>query len=375
MIALRCNNKFPELHYQYMYNLTIPPLHFSNPKIIHSFKTALACLIGYFLVRWTPLPQSQWIVITILVVMSAQPSVGSLFVKAKMRFWGTVFGALASAIIILLCHNNYLGLAVAIFIFTAVFSYIASIPGDVSYVGTLGSVTVIIIILSENPTLTIAGQRFIEIFLGIAISFLVSQFVFPIRSHNMFLKSLGSTLLDLHEYFEHCFETNAAELDADLIDMNDKILVTFSQQRRFIQETGLELGKLRKDKTVFQTILHTEGKIYQAINTIYHGFHANLESKALIQSLTGFNRFKQEMSLFLLQLSQAVRSGAVKEIRFLIAESADFMENDFRKITSTIEYSHIEGVHTFLFGVKFLLKELKSFTGTISKIHYSRFSR
>src|SRR5262245_30678746 len=103
-------------------------IDFSSPRIINSFKTALACLIGYGLVLWTPLPQSQWIVITILVVMSAQTSIGSLFIKAKMRFWGTVCGAVVSVGIILLCDNHPPSLAAAIFISTLIFAYVAGIP-------------------------------------------------------------------------------------------------------------------------------------------------------------------------------------------------------------------------------------------------------
>ena len=48
---------------------------------------------------------------TTLVVMSAQTTIGSLFIKAKMRFLGTVCGTAASMAIIFLCGNSPVALS------------------------------------------------------------------------------------------------------------------------------------------------------------------------------------------------------------------------------------------------------------------------
>lgn len=342
---------------------------FSPPKVIHGFKTALACLIGYMLVLITHWPQAQWIVITILVVMSAQPNVGSLFIKAKMRFWGTVFGALAAIITVILCHNPA-ELAIALFVFTLIFSYVACNPGDISYVGTLGSVTLVIIILGPHANLSAAGERFIEIIVGIILSVLVSQFVFPIRSHTVFLKNLGSTLAYFYEYFENCFQKNVPDINDHLLDMNEKMLVTFSQQRRLILETGLELGKSRKDKIIFQEILNAERRVYRAINLMYYGFHAAPESMQIIESLPGFENFKRDISHFLMQLTTAVEKRSIQEIDFLVEKLADILEDDFKDIRLTQEFRHVAGVYTFLFGAKFLAQGLKNLTLNLGKIKF-----
>ncbi len=345
------------------------------PKLINSFKTALACLIGYALYLWTPLPEAQWILITIVVVMSAQTSIGSLFIKAKMRFWGTVCGTVAAVIIILVCGNHHLALAIALFIIFMIFTYIASTPGDISYVGTLGSVTVAIIILNPYISMTIAGERFVEILLGISISFLVSYLVFPIRSHTMFIKSLISTLNYISEHFEQSFEEPKLEVEETLLDVNEKVLGIFAQQRRLIHETGLELGKSRKDKFIFQRVLNSERRIYRAINLMYYSLHAAPISRNMIQSLSGFDRLKQEVTQFLNQLSNAVKSGSTKEVDFLLTGLIDYIENDFKKIMHTQEYLHVSYAHTFLFGTKFLLKELKVLTETVGEINYLRISK
>lgn len=340
----------------------------TSPKVINSFKTALACLLGYLIVIWTPLPESQWIVITIIVVMSAQTSIGSLFIKAKMRFWGTTCGALAALAIILICANHQLGIAISLFLVTLFFTYIAGTPGDVSYVGTLGSVTVVIIILNPNANLAVVGHRFIEIVLGIVLSFLVSNFIFPIRSHTIFLTNLYNTLFYLHEYFNSCFKEPPTDTQESYIDLNEKILGIFAQQRRLIQETGLEFGKKRKDKSIFQQVMNAERRVYRAINLIYYSLHASPSTRELIQSLQAFATFKQEISQFLLHLSEAVKSKRAKELDFLMGDSTDLMEHDFQKIMPSKDYLHISNVNTFLFAAKFLTAELKALTVAISRI-------
>jgi uncharacterized membrane protein YgaE (UPF0421/DUF939 family) len=346
-------------------------IDFNSSKVIHSFKTALACLIGYVLVLTTKLPEAQWIVITILVVMSAQPSIGSLYIKAKMRFWGTVLGAITAAITVLLFHDNHVELAFALFVVTLFFAYIAATPGDINYIGTLGAVTVVIIILFPGATLATAGERFIEIVLGIIISFLVSRFVFPIRSHTFFLKNLINTLSYMHEYLDFCLQPSSPAINERLFDMSEKMLTIFAQQRRLIHETGLEWGKLRKDKIIFKQAFSAERKIYRAINLMHYSFHADSESKRTIESLDGFTELKSELNQFLPQIAEKIKDGAVQDIRIPEQKLAERMENDLKKTITQHQYPNVAPVYTFLFALKFFLKELKILIDSVSKIKFS----
>lgn len=341
---------------------------FSSPKTINSFKTALACVLGYLVMIWTPLPQSQWIVITIMVVMSAQTSIGSMFIKAKMRFWGTACGALASLGILLICGTNPVGIGISLFIIVLFFTYIAGTPGDISYVGTLGSVTVAIIILNPNANLLVVGERFIEIVLGILISFLVSHFVLPVRSHSIFLTNLTNTLIYLGEYFESCFVQPIPDPNSSVYDLNEKILGIYAQQRRLIHETGLEFGKTRLDQSNFQHIMNLERKVYRAVNLIYYSSHATLQTHKFIQSLEGFEEFKTEVKQFLMLLAEKVKTKD-KDLDFDIKDYGAVLEQNFKKITSVSDYQHLSNVNTFLFSVRFLMRELKQLQLAISKIN------
>lgn len=311
-------------------------------KVINGFKTALACLIGYALFLYTPLPQPQWITITILVVMSAQTSIGSLYIKAKMRFWGTIAGTLASVLIILLCHNNHIALAIALFIAFFGFTYVASTLGDISYMGALGSITVAMIILNPQVSLILAGERFIEIGLGIIISFLVSYFIFPIRSHTLFIDNLVATL----HYLKGQFESKD-----DLIDVDEKILSFFNHQRRLILETGLEWGRSRHDKAIFQKILNCERRIYRGINLIHHSLNTN----------RGLESFKQEIIDCFTQL-----------IRSLKDTSITTHECIFKDFPNHLGPDAVSNIHVFLFGANLLTHELKNLNQLITQISYLR---
>jgi uncharacterized membrane protein YccC len=354
----------------------IPPfwksINFRSPKTINSFRTALACLIGYLFVIFSHLPQSQWIVITIIVVMSAQISIGSLFIKAKMRFWGTVWGALVSVIIILVCGNNPVLIGIAFFLTILCFTYLAGNPGDIGLVGTLGSVTVAIILLAETTNLTIAAKRFIVILIGILLATLISYFVFPIRSHSIFLSNLYNTLSYFQKYFENIFKGSDKDIET-FLDLDENITKIFIQQRRLIHETGLELGKTRTDQMAFQQVIQAERRIYRAMNLIYYSLNDTETGSELIKSLQQIENFKQEISKFLLRLAETIKFKNNDKLDFSIDETITSMENDFKNILYKSEYPSIFDVTTFLFAAKFLEKELKSLEEAISKIRYLKY--
>ncbi|MBS0358242.1 MAG: FUSC family protein, partial [Proteobacteria bacterium] len=61
-------------------------------RLINGIKAAVAILIGIIIIRAIDVEQSQWILISITVVMATQISVGGALQKAKARFIGTCAG-------------------------------------------------------------------------------------------------------------------------------------------------------------------------------------------------------------------------------------------------------------------------------------------
>src|SRR4051812_20245760 len=71
-------------------------------RLIHSLKTALACILGYLLFEKLHFDNEQWVIITIIVVMCAQLNVGSVLQKSYMRFLGTLIGAVIATLTLVL---------------------------------------------------------------------------------------------------------------------------------------------------------------------------------------------------------------------------------------------------------------------------------
>ncbi|MBS0350145.1 MAG: FUSC family protein [Proteobacteria bacterium] len=343
--------------------------YFSLPRVINCFKTALACVVGYLIYLFTPLPQAQWIIITVLVVMSAQTTVGGIFIKAQMRLLGTIFGAAVAILIIFLCKNQNTELIIGIGLFVSImsFTYIASRAGDISYVGTLGSVTVAIILLNKEISLSMAGERFFEIVFGILLSFLVSYFVFPIRSHNLFINNLADTINHLRDYFERCFH-QSMKTHSSFFDEDEKILGIFVQQKRLIYETGLEFGKARTDKTVFKRIFNIERRIYRAINMILYSIRGIEETVAD----TYFENFQKNISGCFSDLSALVKSGMIKssDIEMKLAALEQAVLEKMQQLDLKDEYQY-----SLIFSLKFLINELKNLNSTIPQIKYGSFSK
>lgn len=139
-----------------------------------------------------------WIVITILVVMSTQPNLGGALDKAIMRFLGTLIGAIVATVIVASIDNNIIQVLLSVpFIFLAVYFAGAS---KYSYAGTLAGITLIIIVLNQQPGVQVAIYRAVEISLGIIISLIVNRFIFPIRAETRLKESFAKTISQIHDF-------------------------------------------------------------------------------------------------------------------------------------------------------------------------------
>ncbi len=342
---------------------------FASPRVINSLKTAIACVLGYLLVLWSPLPQSQWIVITIIVVMGAQTSLGSLVIKSYMRFWGTLFGALFSTAVYLLVGTDPLGTAIALFFVVLVLAYIATNPGDISYAGTLGAVTVAIILLNPKVNFQIISARFIEIIVGIIIALLTSKLIFPIYSHRLLLRNVANNLQNLQWHFQRSIKMDPNELTAELDGLDTKIVSSFSTQRKLIREVGFESSKYRRHQQVFNDILQAEIKLYRANNLMFLSSHVSPHSVLTIAELAGLEKFKQGASQALTLLADALRSGKEQQAELMVAGLIEDMEHEFKKVINQKQFEHIAYVNAFLFGVRMLMDELFKLGELIGQIY------
>jgi hypothetical protein len=183
-------------------------------RLLHGFKTAIACLIGLALEKYFKWPMGQWVPITIIVVMSAQLHFGAALKKAYMRFLGTIAGLTTTVVTLLLFGNNMTVVFIVVFCSCLIFTYIAGSHGDINYAGTLGGVTVVLTLTGADANVNMAIMRGSYIVLGIVIAILVSRFVFPLHAREKLRYSVAATLRNLRQLYFKAIQVEPGRAEA-----------------------------------------------------------------------------------------------------------------------------------------------------------------
>src|SRR5437588_5452903 len=95
-----------------------------SERLIHSIKTAIACVLGIALTKWIGFSTGQWVVLTIIVLMCAQIYVGSVIQKSYWRFLGTLVGTVIAILALISLGTTNLSIGVTVAISSFLFSYI-----------------------------------------------------------------------------------------------------------------------------------------------------------------------------------------------------------------------------------------------------------
>ena len=262
-------------------------------RLIHSFKTAIACIIGFLLSKLIGFPADQWIVITIIVVMCAQLYVGSVVQKAYLRFVGTLVGCLFAVIALTTAGDTSLTVALTLSLSSFIFSYLATSQENLMYACTLGAVTTAIIMLTQKPTVLFAGQRFLEISIGILIAAVISQFVLPIHARTHLRRTQARTLTQLRDYFVACMVTHQVDVEKLYYQEYDETIVkTLSKQRQLAKEAARErLGAATFNPRHFMQTLQCEKEILRSIDFMHHALSQHLHPLFLkMASISDFNQ-------------------------------------------------------------------------------------
>jgi uncharacterized membrane protein YccC len=150
-------------------------------NILHTFKLIVALIIGAIVLKIYHEPHDVWIIITIVIIMTAHQSLAIQINKASTRIIGTIAGAGLAIVVILLQPPFWLNLII-LAIVTAAFSavYYKKIISDYAFI--LGLITYGMVALNPQATWLLGVERAVEIIVGIIIALLVSAILFPIDS-------------------------------------------------------------------------------------------------------------------------------------------------------------------------------------------------
>ncbi|VVC76752.1 Inner membrane protein YeeA [Aquicella siphonis] len=263
-------------------------------RLIHSTKTAIACVIGIFLFNLIGIPAAQWIVITVIVVMCAQIYVGSVMQKSYLRFLGTLIGCLFAAFTLTVAGSSKLAIMVTVTLSSFVFSYIATGRENLTYTGTLGAVTTAIIMLNVQPTLFVATQRFLEISAGILIAAIVSQFILPIHASTHLRRAQAKTLEQLRDYYiRSMINHQPGEQDQDYQELDENIVKSLLKQRQLAKESRSEPLGSDFDPTHFMQSLYCEREMPRAITFMHNAISHVKKAAVIFHQMPGSHQFNE----------------------------------------------------------------------------------
>jgi len=213
---------------------------------IHTFKYLLAFLIGYVVIQFIPSGKSQWVLITIAVVMGSQAVIGLQVNKAIMRILGTLVGAVLGGITLFLPHDHLVAI-LSLILAVLFFSFLAKRDPSRNYIAILGMATFSMIAFAVSPTYETALLRVIDILIGIGISLGVSRFVFPLNSPLALLLSVSQNIQNMSQLITLIyFEDRNRRHDDELLTLDAKISQQFEKQRTIIG--ALKYESLAKHK-------------------------------------------------------------------------------------------------------------------------------
>ncbi|MEO8402879.1 MAG: FUSC family protein [Gammaproteobacteria bacterium] len=288
-------------------NLSIEPQ--KTERFIHSFKTALACLLGFAVAKLTHFRTEQWLIITTLVVMCAQINVGSVIQKSYMRFLGTLTGSVLAILTLQLFGANTLASIVVVTLSAVFFSYLATSDKSYSDSGTLGAVTVCIILIGQNPTVTSGIERCIEISIGILIAALVSQFIFPIHAKRHLRDNQAKTIRQLRSFYLQIFSSHTTEKTAEELQILDEnISKSLIVQRKLAGEAKRENFKGKFNANFFTQCLRCEKEIMRSIIFMSHAYQASDGAKKIVSDLDLFKDFHKQVSHALEEIAVSIET-------------------------------------------------------------------
>ena len=279
-----------------------------SERLIHSTKTAIACLIGYLVTKLFDFPVDQCIIISIIVVMCTQIYVGSVFQKGYLRFLGTFAGCLIASFTLLYVGISNVTIAVTISVSAFLFSFVTTGRENISYIGPLGATTTAIVLLSKDPSLTVAAERFIEIGTGIFIATLVSQFVLPIHATTHLHRAQINTLIELRRFYQ------VAMIDQQpiekTIDLDESIVKALLKQRQLAKESAHELLGFKFNPQYFMQQLYCEREILRSINFMQKALTFLQRTGFFLHVETDYKNFNQATLKMFDELIQTMETGS-----------------------------------------------------------------
>jgi uncharacterized membrane protein YccC len=157
-----------------------------------------------------PLQRSYWVPLTVAIVF--KPDYGSVFARALQRGIGTVVGAVAGAVLLVLVHGTWLLIPFAVLAALLPFGR----SRNYGLLATFLTPLVVVLIDLLNPGgWRLAEDRLIDTLIGCAIVLLIGFAPWPMSWYSHLPRQYARAALDVCRYLEEALDPDAGVLGAD----------------------------------------------------------------------------------------------------------------------------------------------------------------
>ncbi|HAU2287893.1 TPA: FUSC family protein [Legionella pneumophila] len=212
-------------------------------KTVRTLRLSLTCIFLFLITWYYQVPESAWTLVTIWFVMYEYSTVGGVLTKSFLRFAGTALSAIYGMIIVYFCANNPLinimALVPGLFLYAYFF-----MGGDKTYIGTIGAVTLTIVLLNYNDIDT-AVLRVFNVIIGVIGSMFMIRFFYPQYARDKVLEIQLNFITQLANLLESYLNPtqSLAAVQTKYLDYERKMLDGFTLYNRYIGEAKIETKK------------------------------------------------------------------------------------------------------------------------------------
>jgi len=285
-----------------------------------------------------------------------------------MRFLGTLVGSILSAIVLKIFGAHTAAMALTVAIAAALFSYIATGQRSYSEAGTLGAVTVAIILVGQNPTILTAFERFLEISLGILVAALISQFILPIHASSHLRETQAATLRQLRAFYLATLLTDHEEESTESYqELDETIAKSLIAQRKLANEAAREPLGTAFDAGFFRQLLACENEILRCISFMHHAYRMSPESKKTFSSMSLLHDFHDGICQAFSTIARFIESQGKVSLSVIlpgIQPIRDSIDSESKN------FDEQDGVYAdaYLFCAEILITQLEKTVGLAAKI-------
>ena len=140
------------------------------PIVVHSLRTAIACVVSLLVARLFRLPEAYWAPITTVVI--TQSSLGAALAVSRDRFLGTMQGAAVGAAMATYVGPHAVAFGIGLFVLGLIRIVTHSDLTGYRFGGV--ALAIVLLVPRTGPAWQIAFHRFVEVSIGIGVALMFS---------------------------------------------------------------------------------------------------------------------------------------------------------------------------------------------------------